>query len=255
MTPATVADRVPLAVVHPPAATAARRLLLLEPSDAFRTFLTQNLEADRFVVTAATTPGEARTLLARAQPDVAVIALDAPLAVSLDLVAHIRAGDDGEWDPGLPIVGIMRDTDPFSVARALDRGADDVLPRPCHFAELSARVSALLRRSRGHTLRDQLRVGALVVDRRARMATINGVRVCLSAKEFALLDALARDPWRVRTKEELLRDVWGYLSAGRTRTVDSHASRLRKKLAAAGGGDRFVANVWGVGYRLLPEAA
>jgi DNA-binding response OmpR family regulator len=59
----------------------------------------------------------------------------------------------------------------------------------------------------------------------------------------------------VLTKRELLRDVWGYIGAARTRTVDSHASRLRRKLAAEGGGERFVVNIWGVGYRLLPEDA
>jgi DNA-binding response OmpR family regulator len=71
----------------------------------------------------------------------------------------------------------------------------------------------------------------------------------LSKKEFALLRALAGDPTRVFTREELLRGVWGYRSMGMTRTLDSHASRLRKKLGRAG--DKFIVNVWGVGYRLL----
>jgi DNA-binding response OmpR family regulator len=73
--------------------------------------------------------------------------------------------------------------------------------------------------------------------------------VHLSAKEFSLLQALADEPTRVRSKNELLRDVWGYLSIGQTRTVDAHACRLRKKLSA--GSDRsWVVNVRGVGYRL-----
>ena len=70
----------------------------------------------------------------------------------------------------------------------------------------------------------------------------------LAAKEFALLRALASSPTRVFTKEELLRDVWGFRAMGTTRTLDSHACRLRQKLARSG--DRFVINVWGVGYRL-----
>ena len=76
----------------------------------------------------------------------------------------------------------------------------------------------------------------------------------LSAKEFALLHALAGDPTRVFTKEELLRDVWGFKLMGSTRTLDSHASRLRRKLAPAAGGRRWVVNVWGVGYRLTDRA-
>ena len=71
----------------------------------------------------------------------------------------------------------------------------------------------------------------------------------LANKEFSLLRTLAADPMRVFTKEELLRDVWGFRSMGRTRTLDSHASRLRRKLDPENG--RFVINVWGVGYRLI----
>jgi DNA-binding response OmpR family regulator len=73
--------------------------------------------------------------------------------------------------------------------------------------------------------------------------------VALSKKEFALLRALAADPTRVFTREELLRSVWGFRTLGATRTLDSHACRLRNKLKA--GGARFVINVWGVGYRLI----
>ena len=76
--------------------------------------------------------------------------------------------------------------------------------------------------------------------------------VVLAGREFELLSKLASDPVRVFTKEQLLREVWGFRSSARTRTVDSHASRLRRKLGAAGGGE-CVINIWGVGYRLLDE--
>jgi len=78
---------------------------------------------------------------------------------------------------------------------------------------------------------------------------LHGDRVALSQKEFALLRTLVSDPSRVFTKEELLRTIWGYRSIGSTRTLDSHACRLRHKLGAYG--DRYVINVWGVGYRLV----
>ena len=77
---------------------------------------------------------------------------------------------------------------------------------------------------------------------------LRGARVALSQKEFALLRALAAEPTRVFTKAELLRDVWGFRALGATRTLDTHACRLRQKLGVHG--DRFVVNVWGVGYRL-----
>jgi DNA-binding response OmpR family regulator len=92
-----------------------------------------------------------------------------------------------------------------------------------------------------------LHVGQLAVDPESRKVLLGEKELRLSAKEFALLHALARQPTRVFSKAELLRDVWGYLSMGATRTVDAHACRLRKKL----GGDRWVVSVRGVGYRLV----
>ena len=100
--------------------------------------------------------------------------------------------------------------------------------------------------------RKRLVAGPLAIDRVTRRVTVRGLGVALSAKEYELLVKLATEPTRVFTKEELLRDVWGYRSLGRTRTLDSHASRLRRKLALAGAED-CVLNVWGVGYRLLAD--
>ena len=107
-----------------------------------------------------------------------------------------------------------------------------------------------------YSLADWIDDAVAVIDRHARRARLGGELLPLSAKEFALLVALAKDPNRVVSKAELLRDVWGFAGpVSRTRTVDSHASRLRRKLAAAGAGERYVSNVWGVGYRLLPDDA
>jgi DNA-binding response OmpR family regulator len=107
----------------------------------------------------------------------------------------------------------------------------------------------VLRRTREQRGHGHLRVGELELDPVAREVRLRGRRIDLSQKEFALLRALAADPTRVLTKEELLRDVWGFRSLGTTRTLDSHACRLRQKLGTDG--DRFVVNVWGVGYRLV----
>ena len=94
-----------------------------------------------------------------------------------------------------------------------------------------------------------MRVGPLEVDPLGRQVWLDGEPVALSKKEFALLRALAAEPTRVFTREELLRGVWGFQSLGTTRTLDAHAARLRKKLAVGDG--RFIVNVWGVGYRLI----
>ena len=111
------------------------------------------------------------------------------------------------------------------------------------------RIISLLRRTRRRPGEARLRLGPLEVDPIARRVELGGEPISLSKKEFALLRALAEEPTRVFTREELLRGVWGYRAIGTTRTLDSHASRLRKKLGVHG--DRFVVNVWGVGYRLV----
>jgi DNA-binding response OmpR family regulator len=111
------------------------------------------------------------------------------------------------------------------------------------------RIIALLRRTATRPGRGRLRAGPLEVDPISRRVELDGQRIVLSKKEFALLRALAEEPTRVYTREELLMGVWGFRAVGKTRTLDSHASRLRKKLSIDG--NRFVINVWGIGYRLL----
>jgi len=98
-----------------------------------------------------------------------------------------------------------------------------------------------------------LEAGPVRIDTRTRDVRVAGRRIHLSQKEYELLVQLAREPGRVFTKAELLYEVWEYRAPARTRTLDSHASRLRRKLREAGTGEAFVENVWGVGYRLLGE--
>jgi len=109
-------------------------------------------------------------------------------------------------------------------------------------------MRAVLRRAGDRSKKGVLRAGSLVVDPITRRVRLDGSPVHLSAKEFALLHMLATDPTRVFSKEELLREVWGYVSMGRTRTLDAHACRLRKKLAGAT--RPYVLNLRGIGYRL-----
>jgi DNA-binding response OmpR family regulator len=124
-----------------------------------------------------------------------------------------------------------------------------LIAKPFSYPELHARVDSLLRRTRVRPGAGRIRVGPLEIDSLSRQAWLSGAPLALSKKEFALLRALATEPTRVFTREELLRGVWGFASLGATRTLDSHASRLRKKLRDRGA--EFVVNVWGVGYRLV----
>ena len=95
--------------------------------------------------------------------------------------------------------------------------------------------------------------GALTVDPESRRAAVGDTVLQLARKEFALLSVLAAQPDRVFTKEELLATIWSHKSLSRTRTLDSHASRLRRKLVKAGA-EGMVVNSWGIGYRLWDRA-
>jgi len=130
----------------------------------------------------------------------------------------------------------------------LEIGADDYLTKPFNFEELRARIGSVLRR-RASRREGPIRVGELMVDPRRRKVAVGDREVALAKKEFTLLRVLAGDPTRVFSKEELLETVWGYRSPGRTRTLDSHASRLRRKLDPEH--SRYIINCWGIGYRLI----
>lgn len=222
--------------------------LVVDDDPEVLAFLTDNLAIDRVQVMAAASAEEGLQCLRAEVPDLAVIDMTLPGMSGIDLVEAVRCGGpEDPWDATIPILAISGRADSHTPVRALSHGADDFLAKPFYYPELLARMDALLRRARGRGTQ-VITVGPLSVDRASRRATVDGVPLDLSAKEFALLAMLARSPDRVITKEELLRDVWGYIGRARTRTVDSHASRLRCKLAEAGAPGR-VTNVWGVGYR------
>jgi DNA-binding response OmpR family regulator len=153
------------------------------------------------------------------------------------------------------MIVLSRDADRLQRIRMLERGGDDVVKKPFAYPELPARIGAVLRRSQAtRSGRRILRAGSVLIDVRSREVRVGERRVELSALEYQLLLTLAGEPDRVFTRQELLRWVWGYEPALRTRTLDSHAYRLRRKLCE-GSDEKVVVNVWGVGYRLMDRAS
>jgi DNA-binding response OmpR family regulator len=204
-----------------------KSVLLAEPEPATRGFLERHLRRDGFEIAAAGGP------------------FDLVLAGDVDAVDR--------WVERAPVIVIGReDADAVDCIDALRRGCDDYVERPFSYQELVERIRAVLRRTQP---RDPEVVEAppVRIDVRTRVARVEGRRLQLSQKEYDLLLTLAREPDRVFTKAELLRDVWGYRVTARTRTLDSHASRLRRKLRESGASVTLIDNVWGVGYRLLGE--
>src|SRR3954453_13653655 len=218
-------------------------LLVAEPEPATREFLERHLLDDGFDVLGAEAEREALELAERLRPS---LVLSSP-----ELCRRLREGEPGRsWDREVPVI-VLGETEADTVdrVRAFGRGCDDYVPRPFHYDELVARIRAVLRRSSKPV--EALVAGPLQIDARTRLVTISGTPLVVSQKEYDLLLTLAADPSRVFTKQELLRDVWDFRASSRTRTLDSHVSRLRRKLRAFDSDTELLENVWGVGYRLL----
>jgi DNA-binding response OmpR family regulator len=191
---------------------------------------------------------ETRGFLERRLPRDGFRLVGAHGAVDLVLAGDVDAVDD--WLERAPVIVLGRpQADLVDRLHAFRRGCDDYVAPPFDYQELVERIRAVLRRARPQ--RDVVYADPVRIDVRTREVRVGETRLELPAKEFDLLLRLAREPDRVFSKAELLRDVWGYPIPGRTRTLDSHASRLRRKLREAGA-DGLVENVWSVGYRLLP---
>lgn len=226
-------------------------VVVCEDDEATLSLLCDQLMADRFDAIPAPSAADALRQCHYRSPDLLLLDLELPDGSGLDVLREIRRADGstGRYDADLPVIVVSGRASEFDRVRGLDAGADDYLPKPFYFPELSARVRCVLRR-RDERRSGPIRVGDLEIDPSRRAVRVDGEEVTLANKEYELLLALAAEPRRVFTKNELLRDVWGFRSAGRTRTLDSHASRLRRKLDPEDG--RFVVNCWGVGYRLVP---
>jgi DNA-binding response OmpR family regulator len=222
-------------------------VVVCEDDDPTRELLCDHLTADRYRALPAPSASDALRLCGYNHPDLMLLDLGLPDAPGIDVLREIRSGGE-RFDPELPVLVLSGRTSEADRLRGFEAGADDYLEKPFHYPELLARVAAVLRRRSG-CRQGPIRVGDLSVDPVTRRVRVDGREVQLANKEFALLSALASEPRRVFTKDELLRDVWGFQSKGRTRTLDSHASRLRRKLDPDGA--RYVFNCWGVGYRLL----
>ena len=152
----------------------------------------------------------------------------------------------------LPIILLTAKNAEYDKVHGLDSGADDYVTKPFGVMELLSRIKAVLRRVEKATPDDCLALGAIALDSRRRVVTVDGHEVSLTFKEFELLHYLMQNPELVLSREKIMAAVWGFDFEGESRTVDMHIKTLRRKLGEAGA---QIGTVRGVGYKISGEEA
>jgi DNA-binding response OmpR family regulator len=225
------------------------QLLLVEDDDRIAEPLVKGLEREGFATLRARTAAEA---LAAPPTDLVLLDLGLPDADGLTVCRELRARSS------VPIIVVTARGEEIDRVLGLELGADDYLVKPFGYRELVARIRAVLRRTgaavdrAGDEPSPVLEVGGLAIDRRTRRATLDGTELALTRKEHDLLVLLASDPGAVRTRTEILEEVWDPHWYGPTKTLDVHVASLRRKL----GDPAWIETVRGVGYRLgVPASA
>jgi two-component system response regulator RegX3 len=213
-------------------------ILVVEDEDAIAEPLVDGLRREGFGVTRVANGKDA---LEAAACDLVLLDLRLPDIDGLDVCRQLRERSR------VPIIVVTARGEESDRVVGLELGADDYLVKPYGLRELIARIRAVHRRAASAgTTGKPLRVGGLEVDERARQACLDGNELELTAKEFDLLAALARDPGAAVTRQRLLADVWQTTWYGSAKTIDVHVAALRKKL----GDPHWIETVRGIGFRL-----
>jgi DNA-binding response OmpR family regulator len=225
------------------------RVLVVEDEPAIATAIAHRMAAEGWRVEIAADGPSGVRKAAETTPDVVVLDVMLPGMDGLEVCRRIQA------DRPVPVLMLTARDDETDMLVGLGVGADDYMTKPFSMRELVARTKALLRRvERAQQLSEQappaMTVGDVVIDRAQRRVSRNGTPVHLTPTEFDLLVTLASSPRTVLTREKLLAEVWDWVDASGTRTVDSHVKALRRKLGAD-----LIRTVHGVGYAFEPAEA
>ncbi len=227
------------------------KILVIEDDRTLREALRYNLVADGYEVVVVEDGGDGLVMMRQEGPDVVVLDLMLPSLNGIEVCKAIRR--DGSI---VPIIMLTARDSEIDRIGGLESGADDYVTKPFSMREFLARVAAQIRRMEmlstvlGSSEDEVLDLGQLKINRGARSATLQGKELDLRPREFDLLAHLASNPGRVYTRDQLLRDVWGFEYSGDTRTVDVHVRWLRLKIEQDPSNPVCLGTVRGVGYRL-----
>lgn len=221
------------------------RLLVVEDDPGIRSALIHALSDRGHAVDSAPSAMQGLQQAISGDPELVVLDLGLPDLDGVELLRMLRAVSS------TPVVVATARDDEDQVVRALDAGADDYVIKPFSAATLEARIRAVLRRTQANGPSSELVVGELQLDTKGRTASLAGMPLELSPREFDLLAYLMARPGEVVTKRELLAEVWRVSYAGGEKTVDVHLSWLRRKLGETAQEPRYLHTVRGVGVKLL----
>ena len=218
------------------------RILVVDDDAALSEMIGIILGAEGFEPVYCYDGSSAREVFRASEPDLILLDLMLPGLDGIQVCQQIRTESD------VPIVMLTAKSDTADVVRGLEAGADDYVPKPFKPAELVARVKARLRpMDRGVT--QEITLGDIVIDVTGHTVTRGGEEISLTPLEFDLLATLARAPHQVFSRDELLRDVWGYPHAADNRLVNVHVQRLRSKVERDPENPEVVLTVRGIGYK------
>lgn len=223
-------------------------ILTVEDDERIRQAVKLALEEEGWDVTEASTGESAMASFTENPPDVVLIDINLPGMDGFEVCRQLRRGSD------VPIIMVTARADTHDVVAGLEAGADDYMTKPFAPKELSARIRAMLRRSRNaeHGNMQRVKVGELEISPEEGMVTQGDDEVHLTKTEFKLLCELASQPGKVFSREVLLERVWGYDYFGDGRLVDVHIRRLRTKVEPDAASPRYVVTARGLGYKLQP---
>ena len=228
--------------------TAPRTVLVVEDEPTLATAIAQRITAEGWTARVAGDGASAVQAALQLKPDLVIMDIMLPVMDGLEATKRIVA------ERPVPVLILTARDDETDKVIGLGAGADDYMTKPFSMRELIARCKALLRRverakiiAKNSENEKILDFGSMVIDPAQRIVTVNGEQVHLTPTEFDLLATLARRPKSVLTREKLLEEVWDWVDASGTRTVDSHVKALRHKLGAD-----MIRTVHGVGYAFEP---